>query len=198
MVLYHATTRVNGEKILKDRVIECHAQKIFNTDISDCIRNNESLVIDTCTRTTDGYVYLTDSLIFAVYHGSMATIYSQKELVERKFYVFRIEINDRELLPDRDNLSILIDKKYREAAATAEQSLRLCSSVCLQRNILIDVEPTAYAVCSTSIFDESQVIPEMARMHDLVTKEDLNEYQKEAMKKAVLSFESAYKWIDII
>ncbi|BEI64684.1 hypothetical protein [Lactiplantibacillus plantarum] len=76
IVVYHGTTKVAGEKILKER-------KIIGSNIKQ-VR---------VTNTEEGYVFLSDSLAIALHYGSLKqSNNTTKPLIP--FYVFKLKMNE--------------------------------------------------------------------------------------------------------
>ena len=91
ITVYHGTTVERAKSILKDKAIKVTSQTTARYD-----------------DTTEGYVYVTKELCDALDFSTRPTI-KEDTLT---FVVFRIQINDKELLPDKDEskwLSTLSD-----------------------------------------------------------------------------------------
>lgn len=88
MKLFHGTPLSRHELILKDKFIKHRdVERQFND--SNCI-----------TPTTDGFIYLTNNLAYAVYHAHK--IAYQKR--EKYFVIYEIDVEETSLLPDIDNI----------------------------------------------------------------------------------------------
>ncbi len=92
MILYHGTSESAGTKILKE------GKLIAN--IKD--RVWKGLPDNDITKTTDGFVYLTDLLQTAIHWGNKTSII----LKEKEIYLFKVDIEKEDLLPDLDEIAI--------------------------------------------------------------------------------------------
>lgn len=88
MILYHATTAIRGEKILSDGCIKKNIKQYYTKE------NNSS------GYTTQGYIYLSNELTFAMHFANCHNIADKTEEV----YIFRVEIPDNLIEPDYDEL----------------------------------------------------------------------------------------------
>lgn len=97
MILYHGTSDLLANEIIKTRKIKNICERSWKGEIRTQSGNN--INIDT----TDGYVYLTNKLSLAIYYGNCANMKQGKHSLE--VFIFRINIDEKELLPDKDELN---------------------------------------------------------------------------------------------
>lgn len=191
MILYHATPISRFDQIIKDKQLKKDAPLIWDIDISAYTLKLENSNIDTNTRTTTGYVYLTNSISDAVYYGATAC----NKVDDREFAIFRIDLDILILEPDRDNLSLFLDGKYRNIDATAQESLNLVHSVRVADNVnLIDAD---YVKCPIPLIQRDPCIADMLDVHRIEDNNHLTEYQIKFIEETTKSFSEKYKWIPI-
>ena len=123
MLLYHGTLKSRGEQILKDGKIDCHAKRLYEESykgiLENCLTVSEGMIIPNTLATTPGYIYCTNSLIYAIYYGNKHAIQHD----ENEFYIFKFDILEHKLEPDEDEVRMVLfdnPSKYPTAAATLE------------------------------------------------------------------------------
>lgn len=98
ITLYHGTNFKGGKSIIKDKSIKNKIARRFDADSGN--------------PTTDGYVYLTDSIGFATYHGNTGNI--NLGIKETCIFIFRITLDQKLLSADTDEYKfqndIIIDE----------------------------------------------------------------------------------------
>ena len=85
--------------------------------------------------TTDGFAYFSNKISMAYFYGNVNRMKCKEET--SLLYVFRVNIPEEELLPDRDELRINCKQRVRNDI-TAEQSLSMCSCVSVDHPISAD------------------------------------------------------------
>lgn len=158
MVLFHGTSKRNGEAILREGVIRCHCSRVYTQ--TDLQTSSGSINL----ATTDGYVYLTPWLPLAAKYGYQASVHTQGEKSDKdSFYVFEINIPENILLSDNDELRIhnipcasLYDYK---------SSLTFFNSVCVNQDLLLHKYCSEYLIASTPFAEK---INEMKIVFNLI------------------------------
>lgn len=90
MELFHATTQIRGEQILKDRCIKKCVERYYSNE-----NGSNGL-------TTQGYVYLTNEITFSIYFANCHNLSEANENI----YIFKIEVPDDLLQPDEDEIEL--------------------------------------------------------------------------------------------
>ena len=120
MILYHATPGINGEKIIGTRIIKNNCPRTWNGDSYQ----SDGKVVDLST--TDGYVYLSNKLSLAAFYGNANRLNVGGDCND--YYIFRMNIPEDLLLPDKDELRI---NRKRNDVETAKESLEICCCACV-------------------------------------------------------------------
>lgn len=126
MILFHGTPESRGVKIIEEGIISNKAKRIYDQTHEDMLKEcivSCSGVAPTSLASTIGYVYLTNSLFYAMYYGNKNAVLNE----ENYFYVFKTDIEEENLEADLDEVRmVLMDdpKKYTSAIDT----LKACKS----------------------------------------------------------------------
>ena len=88
MLLYHGTTYKRAKQIFEDRIIKKDCDRFFTEE-----DNGDGY-------STDGYVYLTNELTFALHFANCHHLVDKSDML----VVFRIDIPDGQILPDFDEM----------------------------------------------------------------------------------------------
>lgn len=88
MILYHGTTYKRAQQIFVDRIIKKDCERFFTEE-----ENGDGY-------STDGYVYLTNEVTFALYFANCHHLVDKSEVL----VVFRIDVPDEQVLPDFDEM----------------------------------------------------------------------------------------------
>lgn len=142
MILYHGTSDLLANEIIKTRKIKNICERSWKGEIRTQSGNN--INIDT----TDGYVYLTNKLSLAIYYGNCANMKQGKHSLE--VFIFRINIDEKELLPDKDELKL---NRINPLNVTAEESIKKCCCVSVDHSLDADNYIIEYVF--VSLFDRS-------------------------------------------
>lgn len=133
MILYHGTHEKNGENILQDKLIKSNVKRVYDEN-------------HPVQATTDGYVYLTDSIKRALSYASNIIIMEKLNLSETKVYLFAVTIGLDEVEADWDEVKV--DSIWPNSKASkvvdAATSLEYVSSVRIKRDLEIGKEVTSY------------------------------------------------------
>ncbi|MBU8707955.1 hypothetical protein [Bacillus subtilis] len=131
MIVYHGTSEQRGQKILADKLIKHKVDRVHTLER---------------TKTTDGYIYVSDKFSVSAYFGNLATIIEDTE--SPYFFIFEIEIHKNELLPDLDEtnpkINLYLDESKSYENLGAEQSFKLFHSASIKRNLKLGVEVKRY------------------------------------------------------
>lgn len=118
IMLYHGSPQGRALEIIKNGVLlATNCKRIWDNRYTNIAGKN--------LKTTDGYVYLTDKLSKAAYYGKVATIC--EEAGDISYFIFRVKIPKKLLLPDLDELAMNYD--IYDESFSAEDSLEKCHSV---------------------------------------------------------------------
>lgn len=88
MILYHGTTYKRAQSIFKDKAIKKDSDRFFTEE-----ENGDGY-------STNGYVYLTNEVTFALYFANCHHLADKSEAL----VVFRVNIPDGQVLPDYDEM----------------------------------------------------------------------------------------------
>ncbi|MER2040784.1 MAG: hypothetical protein ABS913_02445 [Desemzia incerta] len=135
LILYHGTSKINGESILKDGKIKSDIKRVYGKD---------HLV----QPTTNGYVYLTNKIEQAVRYGQHATIMNKEEsLTKTIIYIFKIKIPDSELEIDEDEINTMSIWKssHTDKVIDVETCLKYLSTARVGRDLLLGEDVISYS-----------------------------------------------------
>ncbi|MER2174930.1 MAG: hypothetical protein ABS911_09645 [Carnobacterium sp.] len=121
MKLYHGTSKERGLKILNDKAIKC--------DNINRVYNKEGLV-----PTEDGFVYLTNNKVLALYYANKTAVFENDE----KLMLFCVDINKEILLPDFDEIKYTIKTTKEISSHTLDESLEFTQSARVNFDINVD------------------------------------------------------------
>lgn len=119
MHLYHGTTLKNGQQIIKDGFIKANIKRNY-VDYDEHIKN-----------TTDGYVYLSVNLHTAYFYGNINL--ADEISTEKYVYIFSIEVDDKLLHPDYDEVKVITGKEYEGLSVV--ESINLCGCVTVNKDL---------------------------------------------------------------
>lgn len=88
MKLYHATTQVRGEQILRDRCLKKDVSRYYS-------KENESN-----GPTTQGFVYLTNEITYSIYFANCHNLSESNTNI----YIFKVDVPDEFLEADEDEI----------------------------------------------------------------------------------------------
>ncbi|MDR7856069.1 hypothetical protein [Tissierella sp.] len=91
MILYHGTSEKRGLEILKGLNISRYADKVYDSEHM--------------FPTTEGYVYLTNDFVRAVYYGNKTAVLTDET---ERLIVFCIDIGESKLEPDYDEIEYVL------------------------------------------------------------------------------------------
>ncbi|SNY70962.1 hypothetical protein [Pantoea sp. GL120224-02] len=98
--------------------------------------------------TTDGFVYLTDNIGYAIYVANKEAIFRKEQFLS----VFQAEVNENELLPDFDELEYVYRVARKDAAHfTYADSLNKAQSCCIARSLNLSGDISKQLVLPSSI-----------------------------------------------
>lgn len=125
MVLYHGTTLEKGKQIINDGFIKANIERNYG-GCEDILPN-----------TTNGFVYLTCNLHTAYYYGNINLI-SIDDYQLKYAYIFKIDVDDKLLLPDYDEISVKNkSRNEKHENKTFKESLNICGCVTVKDNLSI-------------------------------------------------------------
>ena len=128
MILYHGTTKSRGERIVKGGVISNEASLLYDEEFGKGLETGSiscSGIMPTTLATTKGYVYLTNSLFYAISYGNKNAIFMDEP--EDYFYVFKVDVDENDLEADSDEVAMVLMKDPKDFP-TAMDTLNACMS----------------------------------------------------------------------
>jgi hypothetical protein len=137
MILYHGTTENLGVKIIQDKEIKNQVKRIYNDDIA----------------TTDGLVYLSNLMSGAIDFGNRNAIQNRENYI----YIFECLIDEKELLPDYDeinpsiNPSIELKDPFEVQKFDPPKSMEWFNSVTIARNLLLPEDVKRYKILPSTV-----------------------------------------------
>ncbi|MCY9763253.1 hypothetical protein M5X06_21975 [Paenibacillus alvei] len=148
MRLYIGTSEERGHSILVEGLIRCQVDRIYEEeDFGEF-------------ETTDGYVYLTNDVTMAAYYGNKAQIIS--ESAGAYLYLFEVEIDEGELLPDLDELKVEAtfrpELHNKAADFSVAYSINELASVRIDRDLSVDRDVVRYAKLPCTINFEDPML----------------------------------------
>lgn len=131
MILYHGTTGKRAKKIFKDGIIKCNVVRHYTKENSDI------------GYTEQGYVYLANELIFAL---SFAYRCNNEDKSD-ELYIFKFDLDDKFLEPDKDEIRIIRDDRTRKKYSNdLEYSLKELKSCRVKKDLNINDENSFFTV----------------------------------------------------
>ncbi len=166
MKLYHGTSFLGGKSILCDRYIKSIVKRFYTPE------NNGK------GATTDGFVYLSNDLIYALYYGYRQNIKSDHFEV----YIFRVEIDRNKLLCDEDEMKLnnVDDKSIYPYPSRLDYSLCNFKSCRIDEDISFEKYDVEYGVVNLEEY-RNNIIPIIENIGEVYTEEydSYNQQQKE-------------------
>lgn len=133
MIVYHGTTEASGSQIMKDGIIKNDIKRRYGQSFG--------------LPTTNGYVYITNNFVNAVYYGNKNAYFDKQD----NLIVFKFQIDENILEADNDEIeytlkpfgndNVIKDKNN----PTVEESLKHTMSARIPNNIYL-VNNVEYAV----------------------------------------------------
>lgn len=180
MILFHGTSKSRGEKILKDGYLSITAKGNY---LDNSFLANGEL---TSILTEQGYIYLTN-------YFSQAYIFARSGLVnsdstDKDIYIFKLDIDENELLPDYDEIKIAYSsKKEKFRNYNAIELLNEISTTRVANNLYLKATkaeflsiPCDYTNFENSEYSNSKLSKKIKQMGMLKCnrKDDLEELKK--------------------
>lgn len=184
MYLYHGTKESYGKQIIKQGIIKANIKRNYDDNFAESIR------------TTDGFVYLSNNLSKAAYYGNKNCFIfaTQDKEIEEYYYIFRIQINEKELLPDKDELRAY----YLPEESDLSTSLTNCMSTVVNRDICLKDYNSHYVKIPSSMCKNNSPQLEFnidfIKLYQIEKRDRLIDYQKEYIKKSYEQFEKLFIW----
>lgn len=184
MYLYHGTKESYGNQIIKQGIIKANIRRNYDDNFAESLR------------TTDGFVYLSNNLSKATYYGNKNCFIfaTNDQELEEYYYVFRIQMNAKELLPDRDELRAY----YLSEDSDLCTSLSKCASATVKRDISLQDYNGHYVKIPSAMckeFSQQQnFIVEFIKLYHYELKIGLKDFQKENIRKSYEQFEKLFNW----
>lgn len=142
MRLYHGTSFSASQSIITSEKILHEIQRTYS----------ESSLFPT----TNGLVYLTDNIGFAIYVANKEAILRREDFLS----VFEVEVDDAELLPDFDQLHYVHGINREDARhLTYSDSLEKAQACCVARSFHLFTDITRQLVLPSNINRKHQVRP---------------------------------------
>lgn len=135
MIYYHGTTEHTSKKIFQDQKISSTAEKVYGKG---------HLVKET----TDGYVYLTDKIRWALRYGANAIMMSDLNLSKENIIVFKINISDSYVEIDEDEIEVVSkwDEGIDDKVVDISSSLKYLNSVRIPRDLILGKDVVEYFI----------------------------------------------------
>jgi hypothetical protein len=139
MILYHGTSEKRGIKILKENCLKTNALRVYGEEHP--------------LPTTEGYIYLTNNLVNAIYYGNNTAW----EDGDNYLFVFEIEVEERKLEADMDQIiyTLMPFGKHTKIKdidnPTVQESLTYALSVRTRENIDIKTSKIRYTQIVSSL-----------------------------------------------
>ncbi|MEG1631857.1 MAG: hypothetical protein RR423_06350 [Hydrogenoanaerobacterium sp.] len=166
MILYHATRKSLGDKILKAGFISCTVSREYTSPYSISINGRNANIA-----TTNGLVYLSNSPIMAITFAN-ATAYKANET---KIYIFEIEIDEKLLLPDKDQLALESVRRNCSfpKGITAQESIKECYCAAYPFDIKFKQNKTRFLILPSTLYGEDVTLKQDQQTKSiiLVTKD---------------------------
>lgn len=172
LILYHGTTLVNGIQIIKDGCIKANIARNY-FDYDEKIKDS-----------TDGYVYLTTNLYTAYYYGNI-NILEKKDDEDKYVYIFKMEIDDCELLPDYDEIILKTRKRFEKISF--EESIRVCGCVRVKKDVKINKAEYVILPGTNNRLEEEQTLLICRELSKL-------QIQEGDAEKIIHSITKKYQW----
>lgn len=188
MYLYHGTKKSYGKQIINQGMLKANIKRNYDKKFTKSLR------------TTDGFVYLTNNLSKATYYGNKNCFIfaTHDHEIEEKYYIFRIQIDEKELLPDRDELRAY----YLSEDSDLSISLNKCASVTVDKDVCLKDYNAHYVEIPSAISKESSTqrrfMIDFIKLYQIELRDELNDYQKEYIKKSYEQFEELFNWNKIV
>lgn len=174
MILYHGTTAEEAKRILETGFIKHNITRTFESN-------------PYFKGTTDGFVYLTNSLPLAFYYGNCKLIIN--ECQDKNVYIFELCVPDELLCADLDELKEKTKCDFGEET-TVEESLRICECVRCARDLSI-VDANYVIIPGTTNYD----IPDSERMYCCnLSGLALNHKSYEEKENVIKELTCRYRW----
>lgn len=184
MYLYHGTKESYGKQIINQGILKANIKRNYDKKFAKSLR------------TTDGFVYLTNNLSKATYYGNKNCFIfaTHDQEVEENYYIFRIQIDEKELLPDRDELRAY----YLPEESDLDISLTKCMSAVVNRDICLKDYNSHYVKIPSSLCKDSSPQLEFnfdfIKLYQIEKRDGLTDYQKDYIKKSYEQFEKLFIW----
>jgi hypothetical protein len=131
IILYHATTQIKGEYILRERLFRKDVKRYYSEESGS---NGP---------TTQGFVYFTNEITFSLYFANCHNLSENNSNI----YIFKINIPRRFLEADEDEIELQSPKNEHQYANRLEWSLAELKSCRIASDINIDSFPTKIYRC---------------------------------------------------
>lgn len=165
MILYHGTTKSRGEQIVKDGVISNEASLVYDEEFGKGLETGSiscSGIMPTTLATTKGYVYLTNSLFYAISYGNKNAIFMDEP--EDYFYVFKVDVDENDLEADSDEVAMVLMKDPKDFP-TAKDTLNACMSARYGKSIY-DFQYCIFPTTLDCDDENSKIIREVTEERD--------------------------------
>lgn len=171
MNLFHGTSAIRGKEILSCGILRSQADRICN---HLCLTSN-------------GYVYLTNSLANAIYYGNRSNFFDYS--LDERFYVFQLEVPGELLEIDVDEFKFLytpemINFHKSNRQPTLEDSLNIAKSVRVKQDLPLKKLSAKYITLPSTRFNgdaDDNLRPIILEIVNIREKE--NEYTRKFLKE---------------
>lgn len=153
MELYHATTQIRGEEILRDRCLKKDALRYYSKESG----SNGA--------TTQGFVYFTNEITFSIYFANCHNLSESNTDI----YIFKVDIPEEFLEPDEDEIKLQSPKNEHIFPNRLAWSLGELKSCRVASDIGIDEYPTQiYRMIGMDLENILKLISYAARPYNYV------------------------------
>lgn len=186
MILYHGTPERWAKEILNVGYIS-NDRKSNYKDFSNCHDVNGKRVYK---ETEKGYIYLSNQFQVALRYGKIAR--GMVDEYSNWYYVFRLEIDEKELQPDYDEL--LMKCGIDDKIVSAEESLEKCGSVRIKHPIVLKDCNATYVKIPVDIDDERVRYTVFDLLGFGYVDRNKERYKYSQLKEYIKIFDKDFEW----
>ena len=161
MILYHATRKSLGDKILNEGIIKCNVQREYTSKFSVNLDGKVAKVAS-----TNGYIYLSNSPITAITFANANAV----RFNENKICLFELEMDENLLEPDQDQLSIeaVLRNCTFQKNITALECLQECYCASCPSDLELKNHKTRYLVLPSTLYGEDTTREQAEKTYSII------------------------------